>query len=342
MLDYFVEELNPDNEKDWEQFNEKTDGGSFFHTLKWKNILERSLNFKSHYFLIYNNDRVISICPFYENKLKGFRGLMVLPDSDYHNILIDNNVTDHLFFNKILKKTKEIAKKSKLIFISITTLKEDIQNSFNNFSPLKYPLEGNMILDINKNKPEKIWREIFNRLGKGKPRERIRKFEIENFTLNEANSIEDLKIFYKYYKENLEYKNLNAFLFTHFEQLWKMYSKNEMRITLLQKNDVYYGGLLAFLYSPKKTLYMRYFSLNRNIAGTYSPSYYLYWDAILKASELGFNTVSFGATPLDINSINYRTKIKFGCIYEKQYSVIFPLSSLFKLSYKTYTFLKKY
>jgi len=56
---------------------------------------------------------------------------------------------------------------------------------------------------------------------------------------------------------------------------------------------------------------------------------------------MGYDSINFGGTPYDADDIHYKLKTKFGCHYEKQYSIIFPLSPLFKLGYNTYRFLKK-
>ena len=96
MTGYRAEELNPNNENDWEEFNKKTDGGGFFHTLKWKNIITNSFNYKLHYFLIYFEDKVVAICPFCEGTVKGFRGLMPPPNSDNRGLVVNKQNYNHL------------------------------------------------------------------------------------------------------------------------------------------------------------------------------------------------------------------------------------------------------
>lgn len=153
MADYFVEELCLDNEKDWKEFNEKTYGGSFFHTLKWKSILERCFNVRSYYFLVYDKDKVIAVCPFYENTIKGFKGLMLLPHSDYHSILLNKQNFNHLVGEIIINKCQEISKRNRLSFILITTLSEEIKDYFNSYNPITYPSGRNMLLDLKENSP---------------------------------------------------------------------------------------------------------------------------------------------------------------------------------------------
>lgn len=48
----------------------------------------------------------------------------------------------------------------------------------------------------------------------------------------------DLKIFYKYYKDNLEYINIVAYPFSHFKELWNTYSSTDMRIARARNSDM--------------------------------------------------------------------------------------------------------
>jgi len=337
ISNYVIEDLSVNNERDWEAFNEKICDGSFFHTLKWKKILEQ-LNYKSHYFLVYDKHEVISICPFFEGTIKGFKGLMLLPTSDHRHLLIDKTKCDHPLVQEILHKVKEISKRKKYSFILITTKNEEIITFFNKFNPMSFPLSGTMVLDLKKDNPKKIWNDIFSK--KEQERKYIRRFEEDGFKIQEIKSLENLRLFYKYYKENTEYIKAIPFRYTHFEALWNTYSPNDIRITFLHKNGLIAGGELSFIYPPKKTMYLRYLAINRTLPNRYQPTLYLRWNSVIHASDMGYDTVNFGGTPCDPNDIHYKLKMKFGCHYEKEYSIVFPLSPLFKLGYTAYRFFK--
>jgi hypothetical protein len=61
---------------------------------------------------------------------------------------------------------------------------------------------------------------------------------------------------------------------------------------------------------------------------------------------MGYNKICFGRTPPYSNDSHYQLKEKFGCHFEKEYSLIFPRSHLFKIGYNIYyniyNFRKKY
>ena len=330
-MNYHIEELNNINAADWKRLCEESKEGSFFHTLEWKEILEHSFNFKNHCFLLYRNEEPVALCPFYEATINGFRGLVSLPDSDYNHIIIMDK-KDPLIASHILEYCKEISRKNKLLFILITTLSELTKDHFNRFDPLPFPISGDMVLNLKEISPDKIWNDILSK----QERKYIRRFENDGFKIKELNSIDDIKIFYEYYKTNIEFKNATPHPFSHFEDLLKTYSSKEMILTLLYKNDVVAGGQLAFLHNIKKTMYLRYLSLNRDLPTRYHSTLFIYWNCIERASEMEYNRICFGRTPPYPNDARYRLKEKLGCHFETEYSLIYPRSHLFKIGYNIY------
>ena len=85
-----IQELNNVNINVWDDFNQRMDEGTFYHTTKWKRILEL-LGYSSYYYLIFDGDEPVAICPFFEFNIKGFKGITSLPDSDYNHLIIKDN-----------------------------------------------------------------------------------------------------------------------------------------------------------------------------------------------------------------------------------------------------------
>lgn len=329
-MSYRLEYLNSTNAHLWEDFNQKSHEGTFFHTLKWKKILE-SLGYVSHYIIIFKDDELIAICPFFETYIKRFKGITTLLKSDYNHVIFKDNDPDAIQY--LRKELVSIAKKNSWSFIVIHSLDCNFKNNFD--THLEYISLGNMVLDIEKLNTDKIWNEVFT--NKIRQRKFINRFRRDGFELEDLVSREDMKIFYDYYIKNIKFLKAEGYPYSHFRDLCNTYFPKNLNITLVHKKDVIAGGLLMFLDHSKKTMYIRYLALNRDLPNTYHTPYILYWDALEKANKLKFKKVCFGTTPKDHDNPNFRIKRNFGCNYENSYSILLPISKVFRVGYKFYT-----
>ncbi|MDG6257142.1 MAG: GNAT family N-acetyltransferase [Methanomicrobiaceae archaeon] len=336
---YHIEELNSSNARDWEHFNENANVGSFFHSLKWKRIIERSFGIKPHYFLVYEGDDVAAICPFFENNLKYFKGLVSLPYSDFCHVAIENGRACDALIREIYSRCMDTTRQEKLAFLQMSAHTPHIRDMMMRYTDLPPLVSGNMVLHLDELTPDQIWNNIFS--AKGGQRKFINRFIREGCTIEEVRDLKDLELFYHYYNENLEQKHVRSFNQTSFfTTIWDIYSPEDMRITLLRKDDFIFGGLFAYLFPPNRTIYLVHLALNRAIPNTYHPPYYLFWDIIEKACEMGYQHISFGGTANNPENPVYRQKSGFGCDYEFKYSLFMPCSPLFRYGYNFYHFMK--
>jgi hypothetical protein len=253
FMDYRAVELDESNASDWEELNEKSPDGSLFHTLKWKQILEKSLGFKPCYFLIYRNNQPVGLCPFYQRRVMGFDGLMSLPDATLnpcnHIILVDRHAST---VGDALQKCKDIAKTHKLSFMAFG-IKEDLAHPLLKLNMPLHQAGGNMVLDLHQSPPDKIWQLFSNN-----QRNKIRRFDKDGFALHDIASSGEVDAFCRFYQVNLRHIGGNPHPFRYFTELMRAYSDRsppEILWTLLRRNEQVAGGLLALLYSAKRTMY---------------------------------------------------------------------------------------
>jgi lipid II:glycine glycyltransferase (peptidoglycan interpeptide bridge formation enzyme) len=338
--EYSCEELNNSNACDWNKLNEEHVDGSFYHTLKWKEVMERFLG-KTHYFLVYRDDEVTALCPSYQTKLV-VKGLFPMAALNTVENIIVRYPDDASVAKQIVLKCKEIMMKEGLSLTNVILL-EDEKDCFRSMNLLPRPWSGasagNMMLDLRMHSPQEIW----NSLSKY-DRKKCRLPERDGWIVNEATSLEELSSFYTYYKENMDYVHGKCEIFSYFEYLMQTFMtppSPEMLMLLLRKNDKVAAGMLIFLFDAKKTMYLAYASLNRKVPNRYSPVYTLIWHAIRKASEMGYTTVAFGGTPANANDIHYRIKEKFGCSFELKYNVPFFKSRTLNSALRSLTYISR-
>lgn len=106
---------------------------------------------------------------------------------------------------------------------------------------------------------------------------------------------------------------------------------DQVRVTLLSNGSQYAGGILQLRDDVRKILFTTYLSLNRDLPGTYHPSYYLWWEAINWAWDHHYEKVSFGVELLGDNNPRYRVKNALGGQYQPKYSALIPLTKIFSL-----------
>jgi len=143
-----------------------------------------------------------------------------------------------------------------------------------------------------------------------------------------------MKIFHRYYAENLMRINAEVLPLVFFQKLPELFSPDEMRVTLLSKGHVYAGGLLTFMHPVSKTAYFQYLSLNRNLPNTYHPTYSLFWEGLNWAWDNGYEKISFGRQGMDTKNPRFRIKTDFGAEYIPIYSRIVLFSKATSLLYR--------
>lgn len=338
MTPYTTTDLTTQTATQWDTFNNTHPTGSLYHTLKWNTVLQQSFHHTPHFFMIHHDNHPVALCPFYETLLHGFHGLTPIPESDYRSILTTETTPD--LTHTIITHATTLCKTHHLSFIFFSTLSKPFYDTLTPYHPLPFQPAGTMVLDLATTPPQTIWNTIFTTIGDGVPRKYIRRFDKEGFTIRATRDPTDLDHFYHYYKENLTFINATPYDQAHFQCCLNHYDDHELRMTLLEKDNDLYGGLLSFISQPHQTMYLKYLALNRNTPNKYHPPYALYWEAIQYAHANNLRYVSFGSTPTDPDNVTHRMKQKFGTTFIPEYRAIIPQSTLFATSYKAYQLLK--
>jgi hypothetical protein len=337
MADYHLEKLNDDNAEKWEDFNNHSAEGSLFHSLRWKELVKKTSGIAEQYFLLFKNGEVIGLFPFIGHDIGFFRGLV--PQNDPQRLpAILRDYHDPLVMNSVIRDLQKVRIDGKRIsFIRFSTVHEETLNTITTHPLLPVNNEGDMILNLSELSPEKIWNSFSAKKGE---RKFIRRFDKDGFVLTEANSPDDLELFYKFYEENITYVKGTVQPISRFSEL-KSSLSDKTRITLLSKGPIFAGGMLQLLDHPRKTVHTLYLSLNRNLPANYHPPYYLWWEAINWAWENHYEKISMGVQHLDENNPRTQVKYALGARFKPMYSTMIPLTTTFTLSYKGKRFIEQ-
>jgi hypothetical protein len=342
-MPFHIEDLNQNNASDWEALNQRSGDGSVYHTLRWKDVLERSFGIKSHYFIIYEKDRPIALCPFFEKPLRGLRSLVPPPSTDLNNVIV-TDPSNKSTVRDILLKSIDVAKKNRLAFIIMVSSKAETADSIQALAPFEhkkavpFPVNGYLRLDLREYNPSYIWDKVFT--SKKSQKKYIRRFEQSGYEFRDSKDKKDIDHFYRYYTLNLNHIGATPFDRSHFDVIFDTFQNDELRLTLLEKGDEVAGGLLALQYPQKNRMYLKYMAINRDIPNTFHPPYALYWDAINYAFNNGYDELYFGTNTNDPTDKSFRIKKEFGCSYCNSYGVIIPMNRLYGTLYWASRFFK--
>lgn len=298
-MPYSIELLSRDTADQWDAFNNRSPEGTFFHSLKWKRVLEDALHPNLKYYLILDDDDVVGISPWIERSTLNFRGLVDIPQSEMNNIILKDEFDPADFDDVISLFKKDYS------FLHFNTYRPDLLSGIT-YSSYSNEGIGNMIIDLRKRPPETIW-STFSK----KTRKSILRFPGEGFELREIDRRSEIELFYRYYKQNMRHVNGTILPLSFFETLWDHLSPEFLRVALLTKGDIFAGGSVTIIDPVKKTVYFGYQAINRDLLH-YTPSYYLDWDLINWAWENGYEKVSMGRQNFDPNNPRFRKKARVG------------------------------
>lgn len=304
-----------EDEIEWENFVADSPDGTFFHTIKWKNVLERSFPYQSSYLCIRDSSgQLVGVCPFFiTKKMWPFKVLDSLPDSDLGGPL----------FKEEYKKEAAKALVNYLIGFGVNKRITYTKMRLSDLEACGYLRTndskiddhgGTMMLDLNEKPVDFIWDNVFEH----KQRKYINRFERDGFKTNNSTDLYNLKIFYNLYCSNwgggLPPSNLK-FL----ENVYNFLYPNDFSITLIEKDGRCIGAGINFIYDEKKTLYMAGVALDKELSSRYKIYYKLRWETIKYAHKIGYRHVSLGPTSSDKSEIHHKIKSKFGARFGQEY-----------------------
>lgn len=339
--DYRLERLAPKNEQIWDEFNASCPEGTLFHSLRWKQIAENLSGTSGEYFLLYKDDEIFGLFPLTEHVIHGFRGLISAsyPQS-LHVLLRDHR--DPLALPFVVEELAGMENGTGPIsFVCPASLHQETFEPVTRYPRSRYPFsrddsEEDMVLDLSRSPPDAIW-STFTK----KKRQGIRRFEKDGFVVTEAQTLEDLYRFYQLHDKNIMHIEGTLRPLSHFVDIWNT-MPDETRITSLSRGSLVAGGVLTLIDTAHRSVTLTYLSLNRDLPNIYTPSHYIFWEAIRWAWENGFQRVSFGREyHKDLNGSSPRCRIKrdFGAQSQPIYSTLISTSRLLSMGIRSRKYL---
>lgn len=314
--------------KEWEDFVKATPGGTFYHSIKWKNVLERAYPHPTVYLTVKNESgKLVGIYPASIVTIRHSRILNSLPHSDFGGPVIEGKYATSA--SQALRSYIEEYCRKQHISYAKTNFVKDKPECFCDW-PRTYARDsqGFVELDLAAKSSTYIWERIFHK----NHRKKIKRFERDGFEVREASNRSDLNSFLTLYHKNLQRIGVSARSSDFFEIAWNLLHPENFEVLIAEEKQRV-GGLAFYKYC--QTIYLTFLGVDRRILSPgHSITPFLYWRAIKWAEDSGFRYVCFGATPAfpqtEMEIANYSQKMMFGSQFHQQEIIVVPFDGTWR------------
>jgi len=290
---------------DWDSFVLDHPDATFFHTLKWMQILRKYEFEKPFYLLLYDQSDVIGVLPLYFVNVFPFgRGLTSLLDCNGF-LMEDIKIYDKCFLPEMLRTLENIIKKYGLTFFKLRLQSPSPLNQFMPNYYVKHREYCTFLLDLSQG-TEHIFKCELHK----KTRNAIRKAIKLGVKIDKR--CPKVETYWMLYRETITRSKgiLDDNRIKLFRLIWSQLKHGEDFITLTATfENKPIGGIMAFLFKDKAHIWynaslLRYLYLN--------PNEFLYWKLIEELADKGYRYLDFGPTPLNPAEGHYVFKSRFG------------------------------
>lgn len=222
----------------WDSFANKNNG-TIFHSFTWKRIVEKSLKYKPYFFYVEDNSKIKAICPFFLSK-GSFFGKKFFSQGDSVGPLGDKKAVEFM-----LKEIISFAKKLNIDQIVIHDMKKELMpKNLDLEEPWPYV---SFLINL-KQSEEDLIKSFQKWLRKGIRREFARnKIEFINI-----DSLKQLKIFYKFYQDNMHFLGTPPLIFKFFKEMFESLYPDKFFGFILSYNGKNAGAVINLI-DGKKT-----------------------------------------------------------------------------------------
>lgn len=297
-----ISELKKDYEEAWDEYVFNHNGSTFYHQVKWKNIVMKSYGHKPYYLIAIEDGKIRGLLPIFliKNLLSGTK-LVSSPYSPYGGAIGDNSLIENLLIEHAVNITKKLNADYLELRFNIHKAKKFLTN--NNYVTL--------ILKLDK-ESNVVWDRFSNKI-----RNAVRKSIRNKLEISSGN----LKDFYSIYASNMRdlgapVHDKNFFYFMHSE-----FGK-KAEIFLVKHNDKPIAGAIILFF--KDTVISGWAASDKKYSDL-NPNNYLYWNVIKASCERGYTFFDFGRSVRD--SGTYRFKKAWGA-EESQLEYVYYLNKI--------------
>jgi FemAB-related protein (PEP-CTERM system-associated) len=297
-----VELLTDENKTKWEGFVTLPNNAGIWHTLEWKEIIEKEYGFKSHYLMAVNDSKACGILPLFQVRslITGNR-IVSLPFAYSCGPIADSDSS----FTLLTNEAKILAEKLKCEYLELKMGSPLPDDSIKQNQLIESKFFYTSVLHLSKD-PEVIWFNMDARRTKWA----VRKAEREGVKIRTETNHEDIKILHDLKVVTRQKHGSPAPSYQFFQRIMKEFGPKDIVKLWVAEYDNKVVSALMF-YSFKDTVMPAYIASDDDYK-SHMPNNLLYWKAIEWACKNGYKYFDFGRTEPDNENL-LKFKSKWGC-----------------------------
>ena len=303
-------------EIEWDDFVASKLEGTFYHSAKWKNLIERVFDYESLYLTLRDsNDEIVGIVPGFIRKFNRMVLYDSLPFGDQGGPMIESG------YEQEGARTLLAYFKTRNVNVDCVKARfENLELAHLFETPLTFNQTdlGLVDVDLNVTPSDFIWNKLFSE----NRRRQIRRVEKDGFLVHEATTRSEMNDFYELYRPDMESLGVQALPYEFLETAWDLFYPENLQVWLLERERPV-GGVLLF--KERRTLYCFLAAVDKSSTQRHVIPY-LWWRTIKTGEQTGYTHLSLGGTPKDPGDRYNRQKIRFGGTFHLQETVWYPLS----------------
>ena len=278
----------------WDEFVRHDPQGTFFHLLKWRDLISRNFGYKPYYLYVEENDAIIAILPLFLVKSLLFgKRLVSLPVVVYGGLVSRSEEASEL----LLTQAEELARSNEVGRLEIrgnphsaaAGLKEDDKRSYN-----KDDYHVTFLREIDANE-ECNFASIPR-----KQRRMIR--QAQKHGLRSTMSDERLRDCFHVYAESLRNLGTPIYAYSYFQDIKNTFG-DQCRVLLVEFQNKVVAGVLSFFY---KDQVLPYYAGSLPGFRHLAPNDFMYWQLMCFGAANGYRVFDFGRSKKDTGSFAFK------------------------------------
>jgi FemAB-related protein (PEP-CTERM system-associated) len=278
----------------WDDFVQGNSQGTFFHLLKWRDVIARNFGCEPIYLYVEEGGECLGVLPLFLTRSLLFgKSLMSIPVGVYGGVVSESEEAATL----LLQKARELAHRHEVSYLEIRGNPYGKDGSFYRDDRLSFKRDDGhvtFIREIEANEDSNLARIP------GKQRRMIR--QAQKHGLRSFMDDDRLRECYLVYAESLRNLGTPVYSFRYFQDLKRTFG-DQCRILLVEIQGKVVAGVLSFFFKDQVLPYYGgSLSAYRNLA----PNDFMYWELMCFGAVNGYKIFDFGRSKKDTGSFDFK------------------------------------